>query len=61
MGELKNLERFTFAETMEGYVLHIAAEGGGRMDLAVTPDQLDAIIDALNELLGEDDDLFDLN
>ncbi len=56
----KNLN-FEFEETEEGYLLKVGAEGAGnaRRLRAVTPDQMDAIIDALNEVLGGDDDLED--
>ena len=56
MATIKNLERFAFEETDEGYLLTIGAEGGEALQLAVTPDQMDAIIDALNDVLGGDDD-----
>lgn len=59
MAEPKNLERFEFEETEEGYLLTVGAEGGESLKLAVTPDQMDAIIDALNEVLGGDDDFED--
>ena len=59
MAEPKNPERFEFEETEEGYLLTVGAEGGGDLQVAVTPDQMDAIIDALNEVLGGDDDFED--
>ncbi|KRB51996.1 hypothetical protein [Phenylobacterium sp. Root700] len=59
MAEPKNLERFEFEETEEGYLLTVGAEGDESLKLAVTPDQMDAIIDALNEVLGGDDDFED--
>lgn len=54
----KKLAKFTFSESEEGYVLHIEAEGGDKLDLEATPEQLDAIIDGLDDLLSEDDDEF---
>lgn len=51
----QKLARFAFSESEEGYVLHIEAESGDRLDLDATPEQLDAIIDALDDLLSEDD------
>jgi hypothetical protein len=57
MAEPQNLERFEFEETDEGYMLTVAAEDGGVLKLAVTPDQMDAIIDALNDVLGGDDEI----
>lgn len=55
----KNLESFEFEETEDGYVLKVGAVGGESLEVAVTPDQMDAIIDALNEVLGGDDDFED--
>ena len=51
----KPLERFEFEETEEGYLLTVGAEGGESLTLEVTPDQMDAIIDALNDVLGADE------
>jgi hypothetical protein len=52
----KKLAKFTFSESEEGYVLHIEAEGGDKLDLEATPEQLDAIIDGLDDLLSEDEE-----
>jgi len=52
----KPLALFEFEETDEAYLLTVAAEGGEPLVLEVTPDQMDAIIDALNEVLGGDED-----
>lgn len=55
----KKLAKFTFSESEEGYVLHIEAEGGDKLDLEASPEQLDAIIDALDELLsGDEEEIF---
>jgi hypothetical protein len=59
MPQTKPLARFEFEETEEGYLLTIGAEGGESLALAVTPDQMDVIIDALNEVLGGDDEYDD--
>ena len=59
MAAPKNLESFEFEETEEGYLLKVGAEGGQSLEVAVSPDQMDAIIDALNEVLGGDDDFED--
>lgn len=61
MAKLKNLERFTLEETEEGYALIVGAEGGDTIEVAVTPDQMDAIIDALNDVLGADDEAFEFD
>ncbi len=55
MPQAKPLERFEFEETEEGYLLTVGAEGGESLTLEVTPDQMDAIIDALNDVLGADE------
>ena len=59
MAKQKNLEKFTLEETEEGYLLTVGADDGGALEVAVTPDQLDAIIDALNDVLGADDEAFE--
>ncbi len=55
MAQPKPLERFEFEETDEGYLLTVAGAGGEPVALEVSPDQMDAIIDALNDVLGGDD------
>lgn len=50
------LAKFTIDESEEGYLLHIEAEGGDKLELEATPEQLDAIIDALDDLLSEDEE-----
>lgn len=59
MAQPKPLERFEFEETEEGYLLTIGAEGGESLTLEVTPEQMDVIIDALNDVLGGDDEFDD--
>ncbi|MDP3173688.1 MAG: hypothetical protein Q8M88_04560 [Phenylobacterium sp.] len=56
MTNLKALHELTFEETDDGYALHLSAEGGQTLSVAITPDQLDMIIDGLNEMLGGDDE-----
>lgn len=52
----KKLAKFSIAESEEGYLLHIEAEGGDKLELEATPEQLDTLIDALDDLLSEDED-----
>lgn len=59
MAQPKPLGRFEFEETEDGYLLTVGAEGGETLALEVTPDQMDAIIDALNDVLGGDDELYE--
>ncbi len=55
MADLKKLQQFELEETEEGYAIRITAETGEELAVEVTPDQLDAIIDALDDLLNVDD------
>jgi hypothetical protein len=59
MAQPKPLGQFEFEETEEGYLLTVGAEGGESLALEVTPDQMDAIIDALNDVLGGEEDAYD--
>lgn len=60
MAATQNLERFTLEETDDGYLLSVGSDDGQAIEVAVSPDQLDAIIDALNDVLGdEDNEVFD--
>jgi hypothetical protein len=60
MAATQNLERFTLEETDDGYLLSVGSDDGQAIQVAVSPDQLDAIIDALNDVLGdEDNEVFD--
>lgn len=59
MADLKKLEQFVLEETEEGYAITMTAEGGDELAVAVTPEQLDAIIDALDDLLSDDEDFED--
>nr|WP_315052763.1 hypothetical protein [uncultured Brevundimonas sp.] len=49
------LSQFSLSETDEGYLIEIEGDGGGSLTVEATPEQLDAIIDALDALLSEDD------
>ena len=53
--DIQTLTQFNLAETEEGYLLEIGGDGGGLLRLAASPEQIDAIIDALDALLSEDD------
>lgn len=59
MAQPKPLGQFEFEETEEGYLLTVGAAGGESLALEVTPDQMDAIIDALNDVLGGEEDAYD--
>ena len=49
------LSQFSLSETDDGYLIEIEGDGGGSLTVEATPEQLDAIIDALDALLSEDD------
>lgn len=53
---MPKLARFEISATPEGFALHIADDGGRVLDLDVSPEQLDALIDALDALLSDEDD-----
>lgn len=53
--DIQTLTQFNLAETDDGYLLEIGGSDGGLLRLAATPEQIDAIIDALDALLSEDD------
>jgi hypothetical protein len=60
MAAATKLERFTLEETEDGYLLHVGSDDGQAIQVAVTAEQIDAILDALNEALSdEDDEIFD--
>lgn len=53
--QTQTLSQFSLSETDEGYLIEIEGDGGGSLTVEATPEQLDAIIDALDALLSEDD------
>ena len=57
MPQAKPLEQFRLEETDAGYLISIQAQGGDALEVEATPEQLDAIIDALDDLLSDDDEL----
>ncbi|MET0295693.1 MAG: hypothetical protein ABW042_11840 [Phenylobacterium sp.] len=57
MAETKPLEQFRLEETETGYLITIEAQGGETLSVEASPEQLDAIIDALDDLLSDDDEL----
>lgn len=57
MAATRNLARFNIREAEEGYSLHIKDNSGQTLELLATDEQLDLIIEALDEVLGDDDDI----
>ncbi|HEY9217837.1 MAG TPA: hypothetical protein VIO94_07310 [Phenylobacterium sp.] len=55
--ESRPLEQFRLEETESGYLITIEAQGGQALAVEASPEQLDAIIDALDDLLSDDDEL----
>ena len=53
--KVQSLSQFTLSETPDGYLIEIEGDGGAAMAVTATPEQIDAIIDALDGLLSEDD------
>jgi hypothetical protein len=55
MADPKKLARFTVDEVDGDYRMHVADDGGGTLELSVTREQLDVIVDTLDDLLALDD------
>ena len=53
--KVQSLSQFTLSETPDGYLIEIEGDGGAAMAVTATPEQIDAIIDALDDLLSEDE------
>lgn len=56
MADVQALSQFILSETPDGYLIEIEGDGGGSLAVEATPEQLDAIIDALADLLDDEDD-----
>ena len=54
--DIQTLTRFNLAETDDGYLLEIGGSQGGVLRVAASPEQIDAILEALDALLSEEDD-----
>lgn len=53
--QVQALSQFTLSETPDGYLIEMEGDGGASLSLSATPDQIDAIIDALDALLSDDE------
>lgn len=49
------LDEFILEETDDGYLLTVSGDDGQKVNVEVDPEQLDAIIEALDDLLEDDD------
>lgn len=59
---MKQLAKFAISVRAEDFVLHLEDDAGEKMDFAASPEQLDAVIDALDELLAEaEEDIFEVD
>ncbi|RAK52834.1 hypothetical protein [Phenylobacterium deserti] len=59
---MRQLAKFSISVREEDFVLHLEDDSGEKMDFAASPEQLDAVIDALDELLSEnEEDLFEVD
>jgi hypothetical protein len=57
---MRQLAKFSISIREEDFVLHLEDDTGQSQDYAASPEQLDAVIDALDELLSEnEEDLFE--
>jgi hypothetical protein len=53
---MRQLANFTISVREQDFVLHLEDEAGESLDFAASPEQLDAVIDALDELLSDDEE-----
>jgi hypothetical protein len=59
---MRQLAKFAISIRDEDFVLHLEDDAGEKMDFAASPEQLDAVIDALDELLAEaEEDVFEVD
>jgi hypothetical protein len=56
MAQPKTFEDFAIVETEDGYVVTLAAVGGETLTVALTPEDMADILEALNDVLGDDED-----
>ena len=56
---MRQLAKFSISVREEDFVLHLEDDTGQAHDFAASPEQLDAVIDALDDLLSEnEEDIF---
>jgi hypothetical protein len=53
---VETLSLFNLAESDDGFLLEIGGSGGSAITVAASAEQIDAIVEALDALLSEDDD-----
>jgi hypothetical protein len=58
---MRQLAKFSISVREEDFVLHLEDDAGEALDFAASPEQLDTVIDALDELLSEnEEDVFEV-
>lgn len=58
---MRQLAKFTITVRAEDFVLHLVDDAGETHEFATSPEQLDAVIDALDELLADGDEDYDID
>lgn len=53
---MRQLAKFSISVRAEDFVLHLEDDAGETLEFAASPEQLDAVIDALDELLSEEEE-----
>ena len=53
---MKQLTRFSVRAEERSFIISLEDDEGGAIELEASPEQLDAVIDALDELIAEDED-----
>lgn len=53
---MRQLAKFSISVREEDFVLHLVDDAGEATDFAASPEQLDAVIDVLDELLSENEE-----
>lgn len=55
---MRQLARFAISPRNEDFVIRLEDEAGEKLEFCASPEQLDAVIDALDEMLTEHEDDF---
>lgn len=53
---MRQLAKFSISVREDDFVLHLEDDAGEALDFAASPEQLDAVIDALDDLLSENEE-----
>ncbi|MBF0665031.1 MAG: hypothetical protein IR159_05730 [Brevundimonas sp.] len=53
--QVQTLSQFTLSETPDGYLIEVEGDGGASIAVEASPEQLDAIISALDDVLSDDE------